>query len=77
MDVKDTTDKQNSISTVPIDVENEDENTRVIVAELIDLLSDERAHENTDAIMEIIKTVHLLIKQGGRRREEIIYHPQV
>lgn len=56
---------------------HEGENARLIVAELIDLLDDQRSHQDTTIVTEIIKTVHLLVKEGGIRRNEIITHPQV
>ncbi len=59
---------------------NEEENfdnTKLIVSELIDLLNDERSHRDITIGIEIIKTVHLLVKQGEVRRKEIISHPQV
>lgn len=57
--------------------DHKDENTRVIVAELIDLLNDERSLQDLAVITEILKTVHLLVKEGDKQREEIIHHPQV
>ncbi len=55
----------------------EKENAKLIVSELIDLLNDESAYRDVAIVIEITKTVHLLVKQGGYRRKEIIYHPQV
>ena len=55
---------------------NED-NTKLIISELIDLLNDERSYKDIAIIIEITKTVHLLVKQGGSSRNEIISHPQV
>ena len=57
--------------------EKEEENTKLIVSELLDLLNDERSYRDVDIAIEIIKTVNLLVKQGGDRRKEIISHPQV
>lgn len=64
-------------SAASIAIKREDDNARLIVAELIDLLNDSRSQQDTAVITEIIKTVHLLVKEGGNRREEIISHPQV
>ena len=55
----------------------EKENAQSIVSELIDLLNNERSYQDMGIIIEITKTIHLLVKQGGSRREEIISHPQV
>ena len=67
----------NDSSAACIAVKRDDDNTRFIVAELLDLLNDSRSQQDTAIITEIIKTVHLLVKEGGNRREEIIGHPQV
>ncbi|CAF2515842.1 unnamed protein product [Rotaria sp. Silwood2] len=55
----------------------EKENAKLIVSELIDLLNDERSYQDIGIATEITKTVHLLIKQGGSRRKEILAHPNL
>jgi hypothetical protein len=60
-----------------IDDDDDDRNARAIVIELIDLLDENRSNHETVIVTEIIQTVHLLVKQGGKRRDEIIAHPQV
>ena len=67
----------NDSSAAAIAVKREDDNTRFIVAELLDLLNDSRSQQDITIVTEIIKTVHLLVKEGGNRRNEIIGHPQV
>ena len=56
---------------------NENDNAKLIVSELIDLLNDETSYRDITISTEIIQTVHLLVKQGGTRRKEILSHPQV
>jgi hypothetical protein len=56
---------------------SEKENTKLIISELIDLLNDERSYKDIGIIIEITKTIHLLVKQGGSSRNEILSHPQV
>jgi hypothetical protein len=51
--------------------------TKSIISELIDLLNDEKSYRDILIATEITKTVHLIVKQGGSRRKEIISHPQV
>ncbi len=46
-------------------------------AKLIDLLNDQRSYRDIAIGIEITKTIHLLVKQGGFRRKEVISHPQV
>jgi hypothetical protein len=53
------------------------DNTKLIISELIDLLNDEKSYRDIVISTEITKTIHLLIKQGGSRRNEIISHPYV
>ncbi|CAF0816034.1 unnamed protein product [Adineta steineri] len=55
----------------------EKENAKLIISELIDLLNDERIYKDIDVIIEITKTIHLLVKQGGYRRKQIIEHPHL
>lgn len=60
-----------------IAVKRDDDNTRFIVAELLDLLADSRSQKDKTIVTEIIKTIHLLVKEGGNRRNQVIDHPQV
>ncbi len=55
----------------------ENDDAKSIVSELIDLFNDEKSYQDIVITMEITKTVHLLVKQGGSRRKEIISHPHV
>jgi hypothetical protein len=55
----------------------ENDSAKSIVSELIDLFNDEKSYRDIVISTEITKTVHLLVKQGGLRRKEIISHPQV
>ncbi|CAF0936298.1 unnamed protein product [Adineta ricciae] len=56
---------------------SDEENAKLIVSELIDLLNDERAYRDLSVVTEISKTVHLLVKQNDCRRKEVIRHPQL
>jgi len=58
-------------------IDYEKDNAKLIVSELIDLLNDEKSSRDILINTEITKTIHLLVKQGGSRRKEIISHPQV
>jgi len=55
----------------------ENDYAKSIVSELIDLFNDEKSYQDIVITMEITKTIHLLVKQGGSRRKEIISHPHV
>ncbi|CAF1263126.1 unnamed protein product [Rotaria sordida] len=59
------------------EIDYEKQNAKLIVFELIDLLNDERSYRDIGIITEITKTIHLLIKQGGSRRKEILAHPNL
>ncbi|CAF3707814.1 unnamed protein product [Rotaria socialis] len=57
--------------------DQKNDNAALIVSELIDLLNDERTYRDMGIIIEITKTVHLLIKQGGSRSNEVLAHPNL
>lgn len=65
-----------SKSTLEI-ADHENENAAFIITELTDLLNDERTYQDVSIVTEIIKTVRLLIKQGGCRRKIIFVHSNV
>ncbi|CAF3458582.1 unnamed protein product [Rotaria sp. Silwood1] len=58
-------------------IDYDKENAKLIVSELIDLLNDERSYRDIGIATEITKTVHLLIKQGGCRKQEIFAYPNL
>ncbi|UJR28689.1 hypothetical protein I4U23_009918 [Adineta vaga] len=58
-------------------IDHDEENAKLIVSELIDLLQDERAYRDLAVVTEITKTVQLLIRQKDCRRKEVINHPQL
>ena len=51
--------------------------TKLIVSELINLLAEESSNRDVGIILEIIKTVHALVHEGGTRRRGIVSHSQV
>ncbi|CAF0899697.1 unnamed protein product [Rotaria sp. Silwood1] len=58
-------------------IDYDKENAKLIVSELMDLLNDERSYRDIGIATEITKTVHLLIKQGGCRKQEIFAYPNL
>ena len=51
--------------------------TRLIVSELINLLAEECTNRDVTITLEIIKTVHALVHEGGTRRKCVVSHSQV
>lgn len=56
---------------------NDEDNAKLVVSELLDLLNDERACRDVNIASEIVRTVRLLVKQNDCRKQEVIAHPQV
>lgn len=55
----------------------EKENARLIISELIDLFNDQRSYRDISIAIEITKTLQLLVRQSHFRRDEVLAHPQV